>query len=133
MDPASIVRTLLRSFATGDFAAGISLLANDIVWLNTGTPTLRGSRAVAFINWLDRSWFGFDVELHSVATTGDVVFTDRTDYLTLGPLRITGSRVCGIFTVREGRIVHWDDRFKARTIITGTSWRRHEPIEATHK
>lgn len=109
-EPAHIVSTFLDRLAEGDSRAAIELLDPEIEWRNTGLPTLRGRRATGSLLGMEKRGIGFGYEMHAVAGSGDTVLTDRTDWLTLGRWR-SQFWVRGTFTLREGRILIWDDAF----------------------
>ena len=70
---------------------------------------------------MDRfEWMGFRADFHNITATGDVVMTERTDYLRMGPLEID-FWVCGTFKVgADGRIVLWHDYFSWTNVLGGT-------------
>jgi limonene-1,2-epoxide hydrolase len=117
-DDIAVVREFLEALAQPDTKRAVSLLSPDIVWLNTGLPTFRGSRVHGMLRDMERRRVGFDVVIHHIASDGDVVLTDRTDVLTFGPVR-TEFWVCGTFTVRDGVIVRWDDHFSTGNFLKG--------------
>jgi limonene-1,2-epoxide hydrolase len=53
---------------------------------------------------------GFEVKFHRNVTEGTTVLNERTDAITLGPLRLQ-FWVCGVFEVEDGRITLWRDYF----------------------
>ena len=57
--------------------------------------------------------------LLAVAADGDSVLTDRTDWITVGRLR-SEFWVRGTFTLRDGKIVVWDDAFSMGGFAAGT-------------
>jgi limonene-1,2-epoxide hydrolase len=106
VDEAEIlVRDFLNLLAVPDTAAAVELLHPDAEWRNTGLPTLRGRRV--------------GLELHHVASSGDVVLTDRTDTITFKRYR-TSFWVRGTFRVEDGRIVLWDDAFGWGSLLGGS-------------
>ena len=117
-DSVAVVRDFLTALAEPDTERATSLLSPDIVWLNTGLPTFRGSRVHGMLRDMERRNVGFDVEIHHVAADGEIVLTDRTDVLVFGPVR-TAFWVCGTFTVRDGVIVRWDDHFSTGNLLKG--------------
>lgn len=114
----AVVRDFLTALAVPDIESALSHLDPEVEWLNTGLPTFRGRRVFGMLKDMERRRIGFDVEIHHIAADGDVVLTDRTDVLAKGPLR-TEFWVCGTFTLREGRIVRWDDHFSSGNLIKG--------------
>lgn len=121
-DPAegnvNVVRQFLEALAVPDTDRALALLAPDIEWRNTGLPTFRGERVFAMLRDMEKRGVGFGVEIHAIAAQGDLVLTDRTDYLWKGPLK-TGFWVRGTFTVRDGQITIWDDAFSLGNFLKG--------------
>ena len=109
-DAESVVREAFRLLADGRADEAVELLDPEVEWRNTGLPTFRGKRVPAMLKDMERRGVKFSVELHHVAADGDVVLTDRTDVLAVGPWS-TSFWVRGTFRVRDGRIVLWDDAF----------------------
>lgn len=114
------VERFLTALAHGDVAAARPLITDDLEWRNVSLPTLRGARAIQVLRGLAKPWLRFDVILHHIAAEGDVVLTERTDLLAVGPLTIE-FWVCGTFELRGGRIAVWRDYFSARDILRGTA------------
>ena len=86
-EPVSVVTTFLDALAAGDSRRALDLLDVDIEWRNTGLPTLRGRRATGALIGMEKRGVGFGYTMHAAAAEGDVVLTDRTDWLTLGRWR----------------------------------------------
>lgn len=107
-----IVERFLRLLEQDDHAAAIALLADDVVYTNVSLPTVHGRRMVQRLAnaTLARPAAGFEVYVHAIAEADGVVLTERTDVLTLGPLRMQ-FWVCGRFEVRDGEIAVWRDYF----------------------
>jgi len=114
----AVVREFLEALAVPDTERALELLALDIEWRNTGLPTFRGKRVFGMLADMERRRVGFGVEIHAIAAEGDLVLTDRTDYLWKGPLK-TGFWVRGTFTVRDGLITVWDDAFSVGNLLKG--------------
>src|SRR4051812_29255728 len=110
MDPEQTVREFFRLLALPDTKAAVALLADDVVWKNTGLPTVTGRRVGGMLLDTERRGVGVDITIHHAAATGDVVLTDRTDVLRKGKWQ-TSFWVRGTFEVRDGRIALWDDAF----------------------
>ncbi|MFD3702816.1 limonene-1,2-epoxide hydrolase family protein [Nocardia sp. NPDC058658] len=119
-EPAvTIVREFFGALELGVVDEALDLLDPAIVWKNTSLPTLRGKNRVATVlRGLDRPKLGFSADMHHIAADGDIVLTDRTDYLHVGPVRI-GFWVSGTFELRDGRIVLWDDHFSKGNVVRG--------------
>lgn len=110
MTPEEIVRSFLEHLARRETDAALALLADDVVWRNTGLPAFEGERVHAMLRDMEARGIGFDVQWKHVAASGDVVLTERTDVISAGPWD-TSFGVRGTFEVRDGRIAVWDDAF----------------------
>lgn len=118
-DAADVVRRLLAFLEPGETEAAVALLTADIVWKNTGMPTFRGKKVVAMLRDMEARGIGFKADLHHIASNGDIVLTDRTDYLTYKRWE-TAFWVCGTFEVRDGKIALWDDHFAMGNLVAGS-------------
>lgn len=120
-DSITTVREFFAALEMGAAEEAIDLLHPDIVWKNTSLPDVKGVRRVGgVLRGLRRDWLGFGVDLHHIAADGDIVLTDRTDYLRFGPVR-TGFWVTGTFELRDGRIILWHDHFSWENFLRGTA------------
>lgn len=117
-DNVTVVRNFLEAMAVPDIEAAVALLGADVEWRNTGLPTFRGKRVFGMMRDMERRGIKFGVEIHAIAAQGDTVLTDRTDYLSKGPIK-TGFWVRGTFTVRDGLITVWDDAFSFGGMLKG--------------
>lgn len=118
-DPVAVVESFLRALADGDAGTARSLIADDIRYVNVGLPPIVGAAKVErVLRLLDRPGLGFDVVVHAIAADGDVVLTERTDLLVVGPVRAQ-FWVCGRFEVRDGRITLWRDAFDYLDVLAG--------------
>ncbi|MFI9509109.1 limonene-1,2-epoxide hydrolase family protein [Nocardia sp. NPDC052566] len=118
-DSITTVREFFAALEIGAVDEALELLDPDIIWKNTSLPDVGGGLARRILRGLNRDWLGFAAEMHHIAADGDVVLTDRTDYLRLGPLRIA-FWVQGTFELRDGRIVLWHDHFSWENFLRGT-------------
>ena len=107
---ARTVETFLFALADEDFDTVESLAAPELVWQNVGLPSIRGRARVMKMLRAGEGKAGFAVKFHRIAQDGSAVLTERTDALIFGPLRLQ-FWVCGIFEVRDGKIVLWRDYF----------------------
>ena len=110
MDPEQVVRDFFRLLALPDTKAAVALLDDEVVWRNTGLPTIKGRRVGGMLLDAEARGLTVDITIHHAAATGDVVLTDRTDVLRKGKWQ-TSFWVRGTFEVREGKITVWDDAF----------------------
>ncbi|MDP2228228.1 MAG: limonene-1,2-epoxide hydrolase family protein [Moraxellaceae bacterium] len=110
-DAEAVVLHFLRALETQDHDTVAELLAPDLRYTNVSLPTLHGGAKVAgLFRRVLRRGTGFEVEMHSIASHGDTVMTERTDVIKAGPLEVR-FWVCGTFRVQAGRIVLWRDYF----------------------
>ncbi|MEA2123993.1 MAG: limonene,2-epoxide hydrolase [Solirubrobacteraceae bacterium] len=110
--PAAVVRAFLEGLEAGDLDGALDLLADDAVWINVSLPTARGRKRIESLIRLGFGRLGmrFRVHFHHVATDVDVVLTERTDAIGIGPFE-QRFWVTGRFEVRDGKIVVWRDYF----------------------
>ncbi|MEZ0578513.1 limonene-1,2-epoxide hydrolase family protein [Nocardioides sp. MH1] len=118
-DSATVVRAFFAAMEDRAFRQAMELTDPRIVWRNTSLPTVRGKLVGRLVKGMDRSWMGFRADIHHVAADGDVVLTERTDYLRIGPIEID-FWVCGTFELVDGRIVLWHDHFSWGNVLMGT-------------
>jgi limonene-1,2-epoxide hydrolase len=119
MDPEQTVREFFRLLALPDTEAAVALLADDVVWKNTGLPTFTGRKVGGLLLDAEKRGVTVDITVHHAAANGDVVLTDRTDVLRKGKWE-TSFWVRGTFEVRDGRITLWDDAFSWADLARGS-------------
>lgn len=110
MEPEQTVREFFRLLALPDIPAAVALLDDEVVWKNTGLPTVTGRRVGGMLLDAERRGISVDITIHHAAANGNVVLTDRTDVLRKGKWE-TSFWVRGTLEVRDGKIVLWDDAF----------------------
>ncbi|UGT57644.1 limonene-1,2-epoxide hydrolase family protein [Nocardia asteroides] len=116
----TVVREFFAAMEVGAVDEALELLDPEIVWKNSGLPSVRGKNRVAgLLRGLNRPQLGFAADMHHIAADGDIVLTDRTDFLRAGPVTIA-FWVTGTFELRAGRIVLWDDHFSMGNVLRGT-------------
>jgi limonene-1,2-epoxide hydrolase len=118
-DSAAVVRTFLDLLEGGRAAEAVAMLADDAEWRNTGLPTLRGRRVRRMLLDLERRGIRFRADMNALAADGDVVLTDRTDYLRIGRWEAS-FWVCGTFTVVDGKVAVWDDHYAIGNVLAGS-------------
>lgn len=118
-DPAATVTAFFAALEDRAIKQALALADDRIVWRNTSLPTVRGKLVTWLLRGMARDWIGFRADFHHVAASGDVVLTERTDYLRMGPLEID-FWVCGTFELRNGKIVLWHDHFSWGSVLGGT-------------
>lgn len=110
-DPQAVVEAFLGALVAGDMDSAAELLDEHVIWVNVGLPAVRGRRrTIGLLRGLARPSWSFEVYLHAIATNESTVLTERTDVLSVGPLRMQ-FWVSGRFDVRDGRITLWRDSF----------------------
>lgn len=112
------VERFLFALQDSDLDTALSLVDDDLEYTNVSLPTLHGKRALdrAFRPLLGRA--GFRVHFHHVAAEGDVVLTERTDALVLGPVTWQ-FWVYGRFELVDERITVWRDSFDWGDLLIG--------------
>lgn len=118
-DNIRIVEAFLAALRDDDLDAAAEALAEDVVYQNVGLPTIYGRNATVKVFRRMSGRVEFDVKIHRIAGDGSAVLTERTDALTLGPLRLQ-FWVCGVFEVHHGRITLWRDYFDFANMFTAT-------------
>lgn len=107
----SIVMQFLTALEQQDHQTIEALLAPNLRYTNVSLPTLKGGTLVAKVfKQLLRQGTGFEVAVHHLAVNNNIVMTERTDILKVGPLHIR-FWVCGTFCVENGQITVWRDYF----------------------
>lgn len=120
MIPEQTVTAFLHALEAQDHNLVATLLAPDLRYTNVSLPTIKGGQRVATLfEKVLRRGTGFGVKIHSIATSGDTVMTERTDIIKVGPLYIR-FWVCGTFQVRDSQIILWRDYFDWWDITRGT-------------
>jgi limonene-1,2-epoxide hydrolase len=111
--PASQTETVnafLRQLEAHDTDAAMALLTEDAVWINATLPTVRGRRRIERVIRALIKRGQFRAHFHHVVAEDDIVLTERTDELAVGPLK-QRFWVYGRFELRDGRIAVWRDSF----------------------
>lgn len=109
-DPIATVETFLNALQEQDLDTAENALAQNLVYQNVGMPTIYGRNRTMKLFRSMQGRAGFEVKIHRSAADGAAVLNERTDVLTLGPLRLQ-FWVCGVFEVHDGRITLWRDYF----------------------
>ncbi len=117
--PEAVVSRFLSAMEARDHDSIAALLAPELRYTNVSLPTISGGGRVAgLMRKALREGRYFEVQLHSIASKGNTVLTERTDVLKLGPLHMA-FWVCGTFEVENGRITVWRDYFDWLDITRG--------------
>jgi limonene-1,2-epoxide hydrolase len=115
-DAARIVREFCDLMVTREVERVRPLLADDVVYQNTGMPAAVGIDAVAenlagqFAQFPD----SYEYRMVNLAADGDVVLTERLDMIRTPGGDVMGVPVMGTFVVRDGKIARWTDYWDLR-------------------
>ena len=118
-DPVDVVRRFFELVGAERADEAVELLSADVVWRNTGLPTIRGRRVGAMLRDMERRRIGFEAQIRHIAADGEVVLTERTDVLRYRSWE-SSFWVCGTLEVRDGRIVLWDDHFSIGNLVAAS-------------
>ena len=118
-EPQAVVEAFLAALMASDLDAALDLVADDLVYVNVGLPTIHGrARLARAFAAMERPSIGFEAYLHAISADGPVVLTERTDVIVLGGFRAQ-FWVCGRFDVHDGKITLWRDAFDFVDILRG--------------
>ena len=119
-EPQAVVEAFLAALADVDLDGAMALLADDVLYVNVGLPSIRGrARVTKVLKGLERPNSGFEAYLHAISADGSVVLTERTDVIVVGGFRAQ-FWVVGRFDVHDGKITLWRDAFDFVDILRGT-------------
>jgi limonene-1,2-epoxide hydrolase len=117
-----VIRAVLQSWTEGLDAAAAAMrehFTHDCVWEQTGLPTTTGPEEAAqmMLSMDGMGFAGMDVEFRNVVACGDVVCTERVDWI----VRADGSRVgpfpvVGVTEFRDGKISSWREYFDSANL-----------------
>ncbi|QNX86321.1 limonene-1,2-epoxide hydrolase family protein [Acinetobacter seifertii] len=114
-----IVERFLNALMQQDHVTISELLHPDIVYTNVSLPTFKGGKRVAgLIKLALSSARKLKVKNHQLVAKENIVLTERTDILEIGPLHV-GFWVCGTFEVEDGKIILWRDYFDWLNVSKG--------------
>ncbi len=96
-------------------------LADDCIYENSGLPSFNKEETMEFF-FADASDAGdivkLVVEMHEVAASGNVVFTERTDHhYDKDGKDILTPKISGVFVVENGKFKRWADYFDPRPML----------------
>ena len=114
-----ILERFLNALMQQDHVTISELLHPDIVYTNVSLPTFKGGKRVAGLIKLALSNARkLKVKNHQLVAKENIVLTERTDILEIGPLHV-GFWVCGTFEVEDGKIILWRDYFDWLNVSKG--------------
>lgn len=113
MTPTETVEAFIASWNSGNMDAMYALCAENVVWHNIPMEPISGLSAMraavdGFMGPVERcEW-----EIHSIASSGNKVLTERTDAFILKDGSRAALPVMGTFEVdANGKITAWRDYF----------------------
>jgi limonene-1,2-epoxide hydrolase len=113
-----VFRAWGESIAAGQ-AAMREHLTDDCRWEQTGVPTTTGgAEAAELLGGLGSMGFrGIDVEVRNLAAVGDLVCTERVDWMARPDgTRVGPMPVAGVTEFRDGKISAWREYFDPRNM-----------------
>ena len=110
--PTEVVKAFLGRLEEGNLDGALELLADDVRYINVSLPTIHGRDGVerVFRPLMEGLGGGFRVHYHAIASDRNIVLTQRTDALSLGPVE-QRFWVYGRFEIVDGKIAVWRDSF----------------------
>jgi len=110
----AIVREFLAAWERRDEVTILSLCTADAVWEYVTMPPIVGKTALAEHLSEYRGRPGARIDIRLQVASGDVVFNERFDHLTLKSGRQVTIRCCGVFEIKDDQISAWRDYFDTR-------------------
>ncbi len=111
-DPETLVREFCEAWPKRDADLLTDYFAEDGVYHNMPMAPLEGREAIrgfltGFLSGVESAEF----QIKNIATSGNVVITERVDVFRLTNGREGAFPVAGIFEIRDGKIAAWRDYF----------------------
>lgn len=112
-----LVRDFCTAFARRDIDELLGFFTDDAIYHNipmapaTGKDEIRATLEM-FVPGSPEIRF----DLHNIAINGDVVFTERTDRMTIAGHQVAAP-VCGVFEISGGKIAAWRDYFDMQQFL----------------
>jgi limonene-1,2-epoxide hydrolase len=122
-DAEQIVREFCGAFERGDIEELLGFLSDDCVYHNIPLDPAVGHDAIRalfemFVSMADK----IDFEIHHLASSGNVVMTERTDHFDLASGKTASLPVMGVFEVgHDGHITAWRDYFDMQQFTSSIS------------
>ena len=113
-----LVEEFCAAWRARDVDAILGFFAEDAVYHNIPIAPARGLDEIRgvvemFVPPADEIEF----VIHTIASSGDLVFTERTDRFVMGGKTIE-LPVAGAFEIRDGKIAAWRDYFDMQTFVS---------------
>ena len=115
-----IIRNFCAAWQRKNIPELLGFFTPDAVYHNMPLEPLRGVDAIReTLNMFVTPAEHIEFELLAIASSGDVVFTERVDRFTMMGKRVA-LPVAGVFEVRNGKIAAWRDYFDMQTWLKQT-------------
>jgi limonene-1,2-epoxide hydrolase len=113
-DPVDVVRQFCALIEKRDPEALRPFITDDAVYQNVGMPAFTGVEAILENMGAQFAMFpdAYAFEIVNIASDGQVVLTERLDYIQTPAGTVAGVPVMGTFVVDDrGKITRWTDYF----------------------
>lgn len=115
--PDDVVTEFCAKWTKPDPAELASYFTEDGVYHNIPMQPVAGRAAItAFITEFTAMVDGIDFRVHRQVSSGNLVFTERTDVMRFRDGRELPLPVAGVFEVVDGKIAAWRDYFDMATV-----------------
>ncbi|MBI3785505.1 MAG: nuclear transport factor 2 family protein [Deltaproteobacteria bacterium] len=115
MQNEQLVREFCAAWVRRDIAELLGYFAADAVYHNMPLEPLQGLEAIrATLEMFITPAQSIEFKMLAVASTGNLVFTERVDRFTIFGREVT-LPVAGVFEIAAGKIVAWRDYFDMQT------------------
>jgi limonene-1,2-epoxide hydrolase len=106
----------------------LEYFSDDSIYMDMPLPPRRGLAAIRSCISSIFDTFSIAIETTAIASRGDMVFTERIDYLVGRDGASVDVPVAGVMVIRNGTILEWRDYVDVGTVAKGLSL----SIEATN-
>jgi limonene-1,2-epoxide hydrolase len=114
----ALVLEFCEAWKARDVDAILGYFTDDAVYHNMPLEAAEGLAAIrAVVEMFVPPADAIEFVVHHIFSSGDVVFTERTDHFTTGDKHIE-LPVAGVFELRDGKIAAWRDYFDLQTFMT---------------
>ncbi len=110
-EPEVIVKEFCAAWGRRDVEEILAFFTDDAVYHNIPMAPVEGHEAIrnVLLMFVPPSE-SIEFEILRMATSGDVVFTERIDHFSMGGT-VIALPVAGVFEIRDGLIAAWRDYF----------------------
>jgi limonene-1,2-epoxide hydrolase len=119
-EPVGVVRQFCALMEKRDPEALRPLIADDAVYQNVGMPAFVGVDAIVENMAAQFAMFpdSYAFEIVNIAGDGQVVLTERVDYIRTPAGAVAGVPVMGTFVIDDGgKITRWTDYFDLSLLV----------------